>query len=363
MKRIQVSLSELKPNPYKKFIQGGEVDDAVVAQIMESADRTSFWEQWVVRETEKGYQLAFGHNRLAAAKQILGSDAKVSVQLENYTDSQMYIAMADENAGDEESIAHQVDVVRKAKELLIKNTEWCKNVIASHRETESNPKGAGAPHKHGSVECIQEFLGENNWSRAKVGRLHKLAEQADKSVLSKVIDSAKMRNENVQAGEISQRAAIALADLDAPVQRAAAEVIKSAAIAIPTAEIEAVVERIATLPSAKQEAAVKRELKSKEKVQLGKKAAKDAKKAAKANGKAVPKVPEVGTILEGLGIQIKGITENLRELLPHKFAILRNASFKHLAKRISELAVVMDEFSAKDHPTTARVAEQRKQLT
>ena len=143
MKRISVKLNELKPHPYKKFIQGGEVDEAVVAQIMESAERTSFWEQWVVRETDAGYyQLAFGHNRLTAAKNILGADAKVSVQVEDYSDDQMFIAMADENAGEVESVAHQVDVVRKAKQLLEANLSWCKYLQQpSHDGTAVKPRG------------------------------------------------------------------------------------------------------------------------------------------------------------------------------------------------------------------------------
>jgi len=58
MKRISVKLSELKPNPYKKFIRGGEIDETVVTQIMESVQRTSFWEQWVVRETDSGTDTA-----------------------------------------------------------------------------------------------------------------------------------------------------------------------------------------------------------------------------------------------------------------------------------------------------------------
>ena len=66
MKRVKVQLKDLKPNPYKKDIRGGFIDEIVVEQIKESASKTSFWEQWVVREKD-AFELAFGHHRLAAA--------------------------------------------------------------------------------------------------------------------------------------------------------------------------------------------------------------------------------------------------------------------------------------------------------
>lgn len=37
MKRIKVQLKDLRPNPFKKDIQGGYIDPFIVAQIKESA--------------------------------------------------------------------------------------------------------------------------------------------------------------------------------------------------------------------------------------------------------------------------------------------------------------------------------------
>src|SRR5690242_13637785 len=114
MNRVTVALSDLKPNPFKKDICGGRLDPEVVSQIKESATKTSFWEQWVVRKTDAGYEMAFGHHRLQAAIELFGAAHRVGVQLEDYSDEQMMIALADENSGDEASTEERVDTVVRA---------------------------------------------------------------------------------------------------------------------------------------------------------------------------------------------------------------------------------------------------------
>jgi len=46
----------------------------------------------------RGYELAFGHHHLEAARQLFWKNYDVTVQLEDYDDAQMLIALADENA-------------------------------------------------------------------------------------------------------------------------------------------------------------------------------------------------------------------------------------------------------------------------
>lgn len=105
----------------------------------------------------------------------------VSTFVRDYSDAQMYIAMADENAGDAESPAAQVDVVSTARKMLIENPEWCK-VQLSHRGTDEG-RGGNHPHEHGSVNCLLAFLGEENWSLTTIKRLLNLSEKADASLL------------------------------------------------------------------------------------------------------------------------------------------------------------------------------------
>ena len=115
---------------------------------------------------------------MAKHKQLFGGGYEVSVQVEKYTDEQMLIALADENAGDEESVEAQVDVVRLARSYLKKNPEACKVTLQSV----AKPKDEGGrPHEHGSERCVLAFLGENTWNERKVHNLFVLADRVDAS--------------------------------------------------------------------------------------------------------------------------------------------------------------------------------------
>lgn len=363
-KRISLKLSELKPNPYKKFIQNGEVDDLVVAQIMESATRTSLWEQWVVRETPSGYQLAFGHNRLAAAKKVLGQDATVNVQLEPYSDEQMFIAMADENAGEQESIPHQVDVVRKAKQLLISNPAWCKWLEGDVPERDGTSKFArhDNQHMHGSVECILAFLGEKNWSHTQVGNLYKLAENADPSVLNVTVSRDDLRHP--KQGQIGREAAMSLSGLSKQTQRAAVEAIHKAEVQISSHAIKAAVEEVENMPPSRQEAGIKRALQRKAETQRIAELQRKRKQESRGNPKARKEVPHVRQLMVLWAAQIGAITKDIADLKPHKETINKDANFTHLDKKVTELADLMNELRiAKPKPQAMRTAhEELKQL-
>src|SRR5262249_52562772 len=60
-------------------------------------------------------------------------------------------------AGDEQTYARQVDVIKKAKQLLIANPSWCKYVrIASQPSTGKSQRGnPNDQHQHGSIECVR----------------------------------------------------------------------------------------------------------------------------------------------------------------------------------------------------------------
>ena len=65
-------------------------------------------------------------------------------------------------AGDEQTYARQVDVIKKAKQLLIANPSWCKYVrIASQPSTGKSQRGnPNDQHQHGSIECVRAFSGK-----------------------------------------------------------------------------------------------------------------------------------------------------------------------------------------------------------
>jgi len=128
--RIMVRLVDLKPNPFKKEIQDGKLDLEKVARLEESIGLSGFWDGLVARKRGSFYEVAFGHHRLQAAINKLGEDYKTAIQINDYSDEQMVIMLANENATDEgESFAVQVDTAVMASRHLKAHPEWCKILI------------------------------------------------------------------------------------------------------------------------------------------------------------------------------------------------------------------------------------------
>jgi ParB-like chromosome segregation protein Spo0J len=92
---IAISLGLVKANPFRNFdlhpIEQGQVD-----RLKASIDADGFWATVVAREVEGEYQIAFGHHRIEAARQ-LGFD-EVPLDVRELDDWQMVRMLATENA-------------------------------------------------------------------------------------------------------------------------------------------------------------------------------------------------------------------------------------------------------------------------
>jgi hypothetical protein len=132
--------------------------------------------------------------RLTTPSSLYGGDYEVSVQLEDYTDAQMLVALVDENAGNEESIMAQVDVIRLARKFIKANPAACKfdpsrrprGVDLNAAQKAGYEKLARASHKCGSQPCLQAFLGEENWGNDKMHKLVTIADDLDSEILKEV---------------------------------------------------------------------------------------------------------------------------------------------------------------------------------
>ena len=115
---------------------------------------------------------------------------EVSVQVEPYTDEQMLIALADENAGKEESVETQVDVIRITRKYLKEHPGACKMVLpVDCLPAEGGSKrgrSSAEQHKHGSQRCLLAFIGDKNWNEQKISSLLSIADRFDASLLRDV---------------------------------------------------------------------------------------------------------------------------------------------------------------------------------
>lgn len=102
MKHTLISVAVIHGNPHRNFTRNPIREDQVV-KILDSINRTGFWENTVVRPhpTKKGeYELAHGHNRLEAVKRA--GIKEVCLPVRDLNDWEMYDAMVDENETQQE---------------------------------------------------------------------------------------------------------------------------------------------------------------------------------------------------------------------------------------------------------------------
>lgn len=232
MKHTTIALRDIKPNPFKKNILGGKLDEAKIARLEESIKQTGFWENVVLRKRGDEYQLGYGHHRHEAAMRVLGKAFEVNLPVMDLTDDQMLVMMAQENGTNEtESVAAMTDVVVTSRNWLKGHPDAC----------QFRPPGgriSTRPHEHGGHECVAAFLGETSWSCTKVGLLLSLTDKLDETVLSG------LKNNASEVGEIGQKVGAALAQLPKQSQVAVAKVITSAEVFIPKHAVESVVRQV-----------------------------------------------------------------------------------------------------------------------
>jgi len=155
---MKIKLKDLQPNPFKKEINGGKLNKEKVVLLKESIEKDGFWDNIICRKVNGTYQIAYGHHRLQAAKEVLGIDYVADIPVKDLSDENMLRILGNENCMQNEEYAiYQVDQVLAVKRFL---------------ENHLRPDGGHRPHVRGDqgIGCrqISEFLGEKNWSKSKV---------------------------------------------------------------------------------------------------------------------------------------------------------------------------------------------------
>jgi ParB-like chromosome segregation protein Spo0J len=248
MKRINVKLGDLKPNPWKQQI--GSIDANKVQDIVKSAKSSSLWEQWVVRKNVKGdYEMAFGHHRLAAAIQIYGKAHEVSVQLEDYSDYQMKHALIRENMGNETPLKEQMNSLVVLRDHLKTHPEDCTYPVAGRPD-----KKRDREHVHGSKLCVAHALG---FSESKVQDILGL-EGADETLLDAAAPPTGSREGShvTKQGEVQQKSVVALAKLPVAAQKVAAKFITKSEEPLPVAAVKNAVSAVLDLPEEERAEAI-----------------------------------------------------------------------------------------------------------
>jgi len=161
---MQIKVSDLKANPFRR-IDKYPIDRAKVDALKISIGISDYWGTIPVRKVEDGYEIPFGHHRVAALRE-LGIEY-IEAQVKDFTDERMLHMMAEENMhvykSDPRIIIETVSVAKEFIDAeLAKYGSWeefrsAKNSIQisdSHAFANLKRQGSGR-------NIITAFLGAN----------------------------------------------------------------------------------------------------------------------------------------------------------------------------------------------------------
>lgn len=127
----EVYLRDIVPNPFRNLTKY-PLDPEKVKRLRGSISRTDFWDNVVARKRADGlYELAYGHHRIAAAREQLGEDAKVNLIVRDIDDQTMLQMMASDNDDISIGTPFMLEVVEAA--LKIFGAEVTGKSIAKHK--------------------------------------------------------------------------------------------------------------------------------------------------------------------------------------------------------------------------------------
>jgi len=156
---MELTLNELKPNPFKRFIDDGKLNEDRISVLIESIEHGTLPEHFFIRRNENGEnELCSGHHRVEALKRKKGKDYVVDTTIVKYTDEQMLIDMVRENITQRDTDFHD------KQQSIVLAREWLRSGVNSVKQFHNimkGKKGFQAIKKEDSCRSIAGFLSKN----------------------------------------------------------------------------------------------------------------------------------------------------------------------------------------------------------
>jgi hypothetical protein len=92
----QVAIKDLLPNPFRN-IEHYPIQREKIEALIESIGATTFWDNLVGRERNGKIEIAYGHHRLVALKEMYKLTHEIGINIRDFNDSDMLRSMAREN--------------------------------------------------------------------------------------------------------------------------------------------------------------------------------------------------------------------------------------------------------------------------
>ena len=115
---MKVKIEQLEPNPYRDM-KNYPIKEEKVKTLVDSIQQTGFWDNILARKQGSKYQIAYGHHRLAAIREVMKPTDEVDIPVKELTDALMLKIMANENMDDWKAAPQVIDeTVRVTKRFL-----------------------------------------------------------------------------------------------------------------------------------------------------------------------------------------------------------------------------------------------------
>lgn len=291
---MKILLKDIHANPYRDFDRNPLIPERT-QQLIDSINATEFWDNIVVRPAVygKGYELAYGHHRLEAAKLAKPNGKKIThvdIPVKDLSDAVMVKMMADENLMQwGRSPAATLEAVQAARDLIeygIENAETIEE-FAGYTGIPSNATPASWAKLKNSGEAGCKLIGQvlgQSWSPTVINESLKVI-NADRNAEKLALEEAAAKKEAIalekarKEAEAKSKAEAALAaekaKIEAEKRRQAAE-----AEAKARSEKEAAAKKRAEAQAAKAKEALRKAKEASAKAEQARKAAADAERKA-----------------------------------------------------------------------------------
>lgn len=218
---ITIEASKIKPNPFKKFINKGRLNNDVISQLVEGYKQTTFHENLTGRRNKKGeIEIIYGHHRLEAVKKVYGKNHKIKINIYSYKDfpdDKMIIDMVRENVTQKgDSFEDMIDSVKLTKEFLEGKLGETSKLLGCSKKTHKQEVTAGD---------IAKFLSSKNKAISKEQIRKYLAINDNLSPTIKSMITKDNRGNKTEKGNIGFEVAYSLSMLDKNDQKKLAKVV------------------------------------------------------------------------------------------------------------------------------------------
>lgn len=116
MARKTFKVKDILPNPFR-HIESYPIKKEKVDALIESIESTGFWDNIVARPANAKAEIAYGHHRLAALKEVFKPSHEVSLEVRDLDDAAMLKIMARENMEEwDRSVVVEHETIRSVVE-------------------------------------------------------------------------------------------------------------------------------------------------------------------------------------------------------------------------------------------------------